>query len=400
MAYSSIAILSLFIEIIINFDVLIIDRNNNTKAQKLYRLFLFAVMFFFICDALWGIFYMAKLILPVYIITVLYFFVMSISVFLWTRYVIHYLNEKNIFIKILSAFGWAYLIFDGLTLIINFFIPVRFSFDSQGIYSPAITRYISLCIQILMFFITSTYVFVIAAKAGIYEMYRHITIGAFGIAMTVFLIGQVLFPVWPLYSIGYILGTCLIHTFVHGGEKEEYRLELENLLTREKMQKMELGSTRKLVYIDSLTGVKNKRAFTEAQKEIDEAVACGLIQEFGIVVFDLNGLKTINDVKGHDAGDEYIIEGSQIICQIFQHSPVYRIGGDEFVAFLRAGDYESRDRLLSNFEKIMEENLLDNKVVISSGLGIYESGSNDTFAKVFDRADKAMYERKKFLKGK
>ncbi|MBO4532623.1 MAG: GGDEF domain-containing protein [Treponema sp.] len=398
MAYSSIAILSLLVGIIINFDILKGNRKNADKSHKLYRLFLFGVMLFYICDALWGILYDAKLITAVYIDTAIYFGVMGVCVFLWTRYVIYYLNEKNVFIHVLSFVGWAYLIFDGVSLIINFFVPVKFYFDAQVTYVPCITRYISLGIQVFMFFITSIYVFIFGSRIYGSERLRHMTVGSFGIAMTVMIIGQYFFPLWPLYAIGYLLGTCLIHTFVLEAEKEDYRLELEDLITRERLQKMELGSTRKLVYIDSLTGVKNKRAFTEASQEIDEAVSCGLIKEFGIIVFDLNGLKTVNDLKGHDAGDEYIRQGSKIICQIFQHSPVYRIGGDEFVAFLRASDYENREKLVATFEQIMKDNLASDKVVISNGLAVFEGYGQDTFAKVFERADKKMYERKRYLK--
>ena len=112
----------------------------------------------------------------------------------------------------------------------------------------------------------------------------------------------------------------------------------------------------------------------------------------------MNGLKTINDLKGHDAGDEYIRQGSKIICDVFQHSPVYRIGGDEFAAFLRANDYENRNKLMSEFEHIMEDNLVTDKVVISNGLAVFDSYNQDTFSTVFERADKNMYERKRYLK--
>ena len=398
MAYSSIAILSLLVGIIINFDVLKGSKKSTNKAHKRYYLFLIGIMFFYICDALWGILYDAKLMKAVYVDTVIYFAAMGCCVFLWTRYVIFYLNEKNIFIHLLSIVGWAYLIFDGVSLIVNFFEPVKFYFDAQGNYVPCITRYISLGIQIFMFFITSIYVFIFGARVYGNERLRHMTVGSFGIAMTVFVIGQYFFPLWPLYAIGYLLGTCLIHTFVLEAEKEDYRMELEDLITRERLQKMELGSTRKLVYIDSLTGVKNKRAFTEASQEIDEAVSCGLIKEFGIIVFDLNGLKEINDLKGHDAGDEYIRQGAKIICQIFQHSPVYRIGGDEFVAFLRTSDYENREKLVATFEQRMKDNLATDKVVISNGLAVFEGYGQDSFNQVFERADKKMYERKRYLK--
>lgn len=216
--------------------------------------------------------------------------------------------------------------------------------------------------------------------------------------MTLFVLGQYFYPLLPLYSIGYLLGTSLIHTFVLEAEKEDYRKQLEDLISKEKMQKEEIGYTRKLAYTDSLTGVKNKRAFTEAQEEIQNALNCGLITEFGIIVCDLNGLKEINDTQGHDFGDKYIKSASQIICNSFKHSPVYRIGGDEFVIFLRGQDYQNRDTLVNTFDNIMYENLLKNEIVIASGLDIYHADKQDTFQIFFERADKKMYARKKILK--
>ena len=112
----------------------------------------------------------------------------------------------------------------------------------------------------------------------------------------------------------------------------------------------------------------------------------------------MNGLKEINDTQGHDFGDKYIKSASQIICNSFKHSPVYRIGGDEFVIFLRGQDYQARETLVNTFDKIMYENLLKNEVVISSGLDIYHADKKDTFQIVFERADKKMYARKKILK--
>jgi len=398
MAYSSIAIIALLVHLIINYDVFKNKKNVSKFLNNSYRLFLYSVMANYIMDALWGILYDAKLIKLIYIDTFLYFAAMTIAVFFWTRYVIEFLNEKNIFIKILSFFGWSYLVLDGISLIVNFFIPIKYYFDSDCVYHACVTRYTALCFQIFMFFITAIYVFVYAYKTKGKEKLRRRIIGGFGFVMTLFVIAQYFYPLLPLYSIGYLLGTCLIHTFVLEAEKEDYRKQLEDLISKEKLQKEEIGSTRKLAYTDSLTGVKNKRAFIEAEIEIQNALNCGLITEFGIIVCDLNGLKEINDTKGHDFGDKFIKTASQMICNCFKHSPVYRIGGDEFVVFLRGQDYQNRETLINSFDKIMYENLLKNEVVISSGLDIYHADKEDTFQIVFERADKKMYARKKILK--
>ena len=238
MAYSSIAILAFLVHIIINFDVLKSIGKNSNFSLRSYRLFLYGVTANYIADAIWGLLYDAKLITAVYIDTIIFFLAMMISVFFWTRYVIEILKESNFFIKALSLFCWLYLAFDVLSLIVNLFIPVRFYFDSDGVYHACVTRYIALVIQVLMFFITTVYVYIFALKKRGKDLHRYKAIGAFGIVMTVLVILQTVYPLLPLYSIGYLLGTCFIHTFVLEDEKEEYRRELEKHITIEELQKI------------------------------------------------------------------------------------------------------------------------------------------------------------------
>ena len=153
---------------------------------------------------------------------------------------------------------------------------------------------------------------------------------------------------------------------------------------------------------DPLTGVKNKHAYNEAEKQTNEEIASGYAGEpepFSIVVCDLNGLKQVNDTFGHKAGDKYIQSACKTICTTFKHSPVYRIGGDEFVAILRGGDYEIRTELMARLHSKNEEHRDCGDAVIAAGLADYRPGLDNTFAAVFDRADAAMYEDKRILKG-
>ena len=88
-----------------------------------------------------------------------------------------------------------------------------------------------------------------------------------------------------------------------------------------------------------------------------------------------------------------------MICNSFKHSPVYRIGGDEFVAFLYGCDYEHRQELISKFELEIDKNRKEGKIVISSGFAEFSPEQDKSYAVVFERADKNMYERKRRLKG-
>ena len=112
----------------------------------------------------------------------------------------------------------------------------------------------------------------------------------------------------------------------------------------------------------------------------------------------MNGLKVINDTLGHKAGDEYIRKASRMICDIFQHSPVYRTGGDEFVVILTGRDYLIRKELVLALHDRSVEHISTNEVVISGGLSDYQPGSDSSLHDAFERADALMYEEKKLLK--
>ena len=132
---------------------------------------------------------------------------------------------------------------------------------------------------------------------------------------------------------------------------------------------------------------------------MDERIAEGTVAEFAVGVFDLNDLKKVNDTQGHDAGDRYIKEACMCICKCFQHSPVYRIGGDEFAVILEGEDYAAQDELLEVFDRQMEENLAQRKIVVSTGISRFVPGQDNSFRTVFERADEKMYQRKRTLKG-
>ena len=157
-------------------------------------------------------------------------------------------------------------------------------------------------------------------------------------------------------------------------------------------------SVTRMAYTDDLTGVKSKHAFVEAEELMDQRIEEKTVMKFAMVLFDLNDLKEINDTQGHEVGDQYIKEGCRIICRQFKHSPVYRIGGDEFVAILEGADYDKHDELLASFEKQMDSNLMHGKISIASGCACFDPSSDRSSHSVLERADEKMYQRKKQMK--
>ena len=152
--------------------------------------------------------------------------------------------------------------------------------------------------------------------------------------------------------------------------------------------------------VDVLTSVRNKNAFSayieDMQKKLDEDPE---EPAFAIGIFDCDGLKTINDRYGHDKGDIYLKTASQLICKVFHHSPVFRIGGDEFAAILRNDDLVHRDELVESFEKSSKrisataENPWE-EVHISLGIIQFDPDLDRLVSDTVRRADKAMYMNK------
>jgi len=151
---------------------------------------------------------------------------------------------------------------------------------------------------------------------------------------------------------------------------------------------------------DALTGVKNKRAYVQAEMDLDEQLTNHVRPEFSIVVCDVNGLKTVNDTKGHNEGDDFICRSCGIICGIFKHSPVFRIGGDEFAAILRGQDYEHRQMLMEQFQSALDNDLYDGVPMLAVGMSDFDPAYDLRVQDVFERADALMYKNKESRKRK
>lgn len=163
-------------------------------------------------------------------------------------------------------------------------------------------------------------------------------------------------------------------------------------------------SIRELSHVDALTHVKNRTAYESRLEEIRRKAEKKGKLDFGIILFDVNNLKKINDQLGHYAGDEYIKNACKLICIAFKHSPVYRIGGDEFVVILEGKAFEQRDEQLNSFVEEMNsvinnENISpEERVSVAYGMSVY-NGAPETIDDCIRRADETMYETKKTMKG-
>ena len=149
---------------------------------------------------------------------------------------------------------------------------------------------------------------------------------------------------------------------------------------------------------DTLTGVKSKHAFTEEGRRVDQAISKAEEGPFAVAVCDISDLSRINDTLGRNVGDQYVKEACRIVCNVFKHSPVYRIGGGKFVAILRGNDYVARDSLMTLLEDNNRISRQINGILIAGGLAAFDSATDEGITTVFDRAYAAMQQNKDALK--
>ena len=170
--------------------------------------------------------------------------------------------------------------------------------------------------------------------------------------------------------------------------------------------KEHISNLDRKAHVDALTSVRNKGAFTAYLKKLqDDMDSFREPAECALGVFDCDDLKKINDHYGHDKGDIYLKTASRLICRVFQHSPVFRIGGDEFAVVLLKDDFRNREELISQFRN-SEEEICKNaeneweQVRVTLGLAVYDPGTDGSVADVARRADRLMYENKRIRKNK
>jgi len=148
---------------------------------------------------------------------------------------------------------------------------------------------------------------------------------------------------------------------------------------------------------DSLTDLYN-RAFFEVEMARFER---GRMFPVSIVMADVDGLKTVNDTRGHKAGDELLKRAAQVLREAFRTDDVVtRIGGDEFAVILPGADIRVVERIIGRVrESIAEHNEDYPDFLLSLSLGTAEGEKGDLLANVQRKADNLMYEEKLQKKG-
>ena len=170
-----------------------------------------------------------------------------------------------------------------------------------------------------------------------------------------------------------------------------------------KRSKIQLAVMDELAHTDSLTGLKNKTAYSERTAKFDADIIAGRA-EFAIIMIDVNFLKRVNDTYGHEYGNIYLINAGKLACSVFGEEKVFRIGGDEFVVVLDSNEIARCEERVSAMRSLIKKLQSDpnlepwEKVSAAIGVAYYDERNDQTAEDVFKRADADMYKNKLAMK--
>lgn len=170
------------------------------------------------------------------------------------------------------------------------------------------------------------------------------------------------------------------------------------------IQGLKYDLVSKLAYSDGLTGVGNRTAFIEKLDEYVQKAETSTIRKLGIVYFDVNNLKKVNDTQGHEIGDKLIQVAAMVINQSFgTFGECYRIGGDEFAVLMEGkepeSDYKKGHELFE--QQLTEQNRDGNypfDIRIAHGFSICDELTHEKIDEAISTADNRMYEDKILMK--
>lgn len=156
-------------------------------------------------------------------------------------------------------------------------------------------------------------------------------------------------------------------------------------------------------YIDTLTGLQNRTAFYEYMGKLNRKIEEGNA-DFSTLMIDVNYLKKMNDVYGHEQGNLYLQGAANLIRKCFGENSPYRIGGDEFAILLEGKAQEGIEGKIRAFKDEIARLQADDslqpweKVSAAVGLAKYVKGEHDIADAVLRQADEYMYADKVAMK--
>ena len=164
----------------------------------------------------------------------------------------------------------------------------------------------------------------------------------------------------------------------------------------------EFAEAQEAAMRDALTGVKNRRAFVKTEKEFNAAIADGKCDAFALAVCSVMDVDRLLAAGETERAEGMLTEACALICDIFRHSPVYRLGEDQFTVVLKNRDLKNRDRLMELLQAAVDENRNrgGEALALATGIAHFDPAVDASLQSVVERANIAMYESRLKLEKK
>lgn len=181
--------------------------------------------------------------------------------------------------------------------------------------------------------------------------------------------------------------------------KEELLVRVKNLITTKHLfDQVELQQEQlfQQAMKDTLTGLHNRHALNSFLPKLS-STAIRHQKPVGILFFDIDHFKQVNDVHGHIAGDNVLEEMGQLISSNFRGEDFSaRYGGEEFIVILYNTNYEQTVSIAEKLRnKVEVRNFSDLKITISIGALSVKITKDTNITQLIDKADEVLYEAKK-----
>jgi diguanylate cyclase (GGDEF)-like protein len=156
---------------------------------------------------------------------------------------------------------------------------------------------------------------------------------------------------------------------------------------------------RQLADLDALTGLHNRRYFHETLVR-EVARAHRYQRQLGLIIFDLDDFKAINDRIGHLAGDAVLAEAAERVREVVRSADIAcRVGGDEFAVILPESRLADADQLYARLQNAVSARPVGEAGPLKISAGVAELRTDDDAVSFFERADDALYGAKEKGKG-
>lgn len=170
--------------------------------------------------------------------------------------------------------------------------------------------------------------------------------------------------------------------------------EMHSIFAMSLRHALEYYRISQLATKDMLTGLNNRTCYNESLSKLI-SISKRNQDTFGLIVFDLDNFKSVNDRFGHQEGDEVLVAFGQILRNCLRDSDhAFRFGGDEFCCLLIDSDAKANQHVSARITKAIESHPIFMQHGVSCSAGATTFSQSDDARSLFERADKALYQAK------